>query len=92
MNKPLSKAETKEVNQSEEFLTAEDVARFFNVSPRTVYNWTLDRKIPFYKINGSIRFKRSDLEGWAEKGKRGERLAEYLDNPDLDDDDPSEFI
>ncbi len=73
--RPLDKVEAIGANQSEEFLTAEDVARFFHISARTVYNWTVDKKIPHYKIGGSIRFKRSDLEGWLEKGKRGERHA-----------------
>ena len=62
-----------------EFLTMEDVAKLLHVAPRTIYNWTVDRKIPFYKIGGAIRFKWSDLEGWVEKGKRGERLARCLE-------------
>ena len=73
--RPLSKAEAIGVSQNEEFMTAEDVGRFFHVAARTVYNWTVDKKIPYYKIGGAIRFKRSDIEGWVEKGKRGERLA-----------------
>jgi len=77
---PLSKAEAIEVNQGEEFLTAEDLARFFHISARTVYNWTVDKKIPYYKIGGLIRFKRSDLEGWVEKGKRSEHLKSLLDH------------
>lgn len=67
------------VSKDKEFLTAEDVARFFHVAPRTVYNWTVNKKIPYYKIGGAIRFKWSDLEGWVQKGKRGERLPQCFE-------------
>ncbi len=70
--KPLDEGRETEMSQNGVFLTMDDVARLLHLAPRTVYNWTVDKKVPFYKIRGSIRFKRSDLETWIEKGKRDE--------------------
>ena len=45
-------------------LTPKDLAVFLNVSNTTVYRIIESRKISFFKINGSIRFKQKDIEDY----------------------------
>jgi PTS system nitrogen regulatory IIA component len=46
-------------------LTVHDVAKYFNVSERTVCRWVDQRIIPAYKINDLFRFNRAELLEWA---------------------------
>ena len=41
-----------------------EAAEFLRVSENTLRGWVRERKIPFSKVNGSLRFKRSKLERW----------------------------
>jgi excisionase family DNA binding protein len=45
-----------------QLLNAKQVAEFLNVSLKTVYGWVNRDQIIYIKINGSIRFKRQDIE------------------------------
>lgn len=44
------------------FLTPEEFAKMLKVSRTTIYRIIDGRKMPFYKINGSLRFKLEDVE------------------------------
>ena len=50
-----------------EILTIEEVARYLRVSERTVYDWAQKGKIPAGKLGFSWRFKRSDIQRWADE-------------------------
>ncbi|MDD4303929.1 MAG: helix-turn-helix domain-containing protein [Patescibacteria group bacterium] len=43
------------------FLTPIDLAKFFSISTPTVYRLVDQRVIKFYKIGGSLRFKKEDV-------------------------------
>ncbi|MBD3203705.1 tyrosine-type recombinase/integrase [Candidatus Woesearchaeota archaeon] len=43
-------------------MTVKEVSSFLNVHPKTVYKWTEERKIPFIRVNGLIRFKKKQIE------------------------------
>jgi excisionase family DNA binding protein len=54
----------------EKFLTVEDVAASLLVSPKTVYSWVGQGKIPHYKFCGTaIRFQEKEIIRWAESWK-----------------------
>jgi excisionase family DNA binding protein len=63
------------MEQTDELLTASDVARLFKISPDTVYSWRYQGKIPYLKINGAVRFKRSDLQQMIETCVRNASLT-----------------
>jgi excisionase family DNA binding protein len=42
--------------------TKAELARFLNVSPRTVDNYVASRKIPFLKLGRLVRFRLADVE------------------------------
>lgn len=51
-----------------ELLSVEQVATLLQVRPKTIRNWVYLRKIPFRKINGTVRFLRAEIEAWTEEG------------------------
>ncbi len=51
------------------FLNADELAKYLCISKVTVYRLTESRKIPFYKISGCIRFKMEDVERYLEENR-----------------------
>ena len=49
-----------------EFLTPQEVAEMFNISKSTLYRLMDMRKIPFFKIGGSIRLSKTDVNQYLE--------------------------
>jgi excisionase family DNA binding protein len=50
-------------------LTAEEIARLVNCSPRTVHRLADEGVIPRpVRIGGMLRWRRPDIEGWIERG------------------------
>ena len=45
-------------------LTIKDVAIYLKVTERTIYRLAAAKKIPAFKIGGSWRFSRSDIDSW----------------------------
>jgi excisionase family DNA binding protein len=50
--------------------TAEDLARHFGVSVRTVSRWVEGTDIPHRRIGGTLRFNLAEVDGWAARGGR----------------------
>jgi excisionase family DNA binding protein len=54
-----------------ELLTRAEVAKLLRVSKRTLSNWCLRGDIPVIRITKRfVRFRRSDVEEFIEKGKK----------------------
>ena len=47
-----------------EILTLEEVAVYLKAGKRTVYRLVQEGKIPAFKLGGSWRFRRAELEQW----------------------------
>jgi len=64
-------------------MTAKDVAAFVQLSLTTVRRLTMNKEIPFYKINRSVRYRLEEIELWLEnrkqaaekKGKKSDKAA-----------------
>ena len=50
----------------DDILTIEEVAKYLRVSERTVYDWAQKGEIPSGKIGTVWRFKKSEIEKYAE--------------------------
>lgn len=48
----------------DEILTLDEVATYLKAGKRTVYRLAQEGKIPAFKLGGTWRFRRSDLEHW----------------------------
>jgi len=56
-----------EADASLALFTIADVAELLKVSVRTVRRLQQQRKIPFIKVGGAVRFARSDIASYLEK-------------------------
>ena len=50
----------------ETYLTADDVAELLQLSVQTIRRYTMNKEIPFHKINRAVRYKKSEIEAWVE--------------------------
>jgi excisionase family DNA binding protein len=50
-------------------LTVKEVATLLRVDEKTVYRLVRRRDLPGFKVAGSWRFKRDDIDSWIEKRK-----------------------
>lgn len=48
-------------------LTLREAAEFLRFSPKTLYSWTSQRKIPHLKVQGRLLFDEGELERWLER-------------------------
>lgn len=53
----------------EEILDIKGASAFTNIPVGTLYNWTSERKIPFYKPGKQILFSKLELLEWLKKHK-----------------------
>jgi excisionase family DNA binding protein len=51
----------------EQLLTIQEAAALLCLAPKTIYQYTSAKKIPFIKMGNAIRFRASDLEAWIKK-------------------------
>ena len=54
---------------SDEILTIQELAEYLKLNEKTAYRLAGEGKLPGFKVGGSWRFKRDDLETWIEKQK-----------------------
>ncbi|QKE40026.1 MAG: helix-turn-helix domain-containing protein [Ferrovum myxofaciens] len=47
-----------------EILTIKQVAEYLKVTERTIYRLTAVKKIPAFKVGGTWRFSRADIDRW----------------------------
>lgn len=61
-------------NTSEsEILTIREVAEYLKVTERTIYRLAAAKQIPAFKVGGSWRFRKADIDGWiADQSKKAE--------------------
>ncbi|EOV9702212.1 helix-turn-helix domain-containing protein [Cronobacter dublinensis] len=50
-------------------LTLKEVAAYLKLAEKTAYRLASERKLPGFKVGGSWRFKKDDLEKWIENQK-----------------------
>jgi excisionase family DNA binding protein len=49
---------------SEDLVESEAAAKILGIKTITVYKWVSERKIPFIKVGGALRFRPSALQAW----------------------------
>ena len=50
----------------DQILTLKEVAAYLKLAEKTAYRLASEGKLPGFKVGGSWRFKREDLEAWIE--------------------------
>ncbi len=56
----------------EDILTIKEVADYLKVTERTLYRLAQEGKIPAFKVGGSWRFRRNDLDQWIREQTRNQ--------------------
>ena len=57
---------------NDEILTLKEIAAHLKLAEKTAYKLAAAGKLPGFKVGGSWRFKREDIERWIEEQKRTE--------------------
>lgn len=47
-----------------EMLTIRDLSKFLRLTEQSIYRLTREGKIPYYKVGGSIRFRKSEIDAY----------------------------
>ena len=55
----------------ETYLTVNEVALLLKLSVQTIRRYTMNKEIPFHKVNRAVRYKKSEIEKWFEKREGG---------------------
>jgi len=61
--------DTRAAEQTREILSLSAAAEYLGQSEYTLREWVRLRKIPFSKVNGAIKFRRSKLERWIDRNE-----------------------
>lgn len=51
-------------DDTDEIFTLDDVAAYLKVGKRTVYRLAAAKKIPAFKVGGTWRFRKADIDSW----------------------------
>ena len=57
---------------NDEILTLKEVAVYLKLAEKTAYKLAAAGKLPGFKVGGSWRFKREDIDRWIEEQKNKE--------------------
>jgi len=49
------------------------------ISRNTLYEWIVQRKIPYIKVGRLVKFRREDLQKWLEKRIQEEERFDIID-------------
>ncbi|MGB0921376.1 MAG: methylation-associated defense system helix-turn-helix domain-containing protein MAD1 [Alphaproteobacteria bacterium] len=56
-----------------EILTVKEVADYLRLKEKTAYRLAAEGEIPGFKVGGSWRFRKDDIENWIEMRIRADR-------------------
>ena len=46
------------------FFTVKELSKYLNVKGKTIYSWVSKKVIPFYRMQGALRFKKVEIDLW----------------------------
>ena len=52
-------------------MTVREVAEYLKVKDRTIYRLVANREIPGFKVGGSWRFRKTEIDQWTESNAVG---------------------
>ena len=55
---------------TDEILTLKEVAEYQKLAEKTAYRLAAEGKLPGFKVGGSWRFQREDVQKWIEEKKK----------------------
>jgi excisionase family DNA binding protein len=64
-------------------MTVREVASYLSVDEKTIYRLAQRGDLPGFKVAGTWRFKRSDIDAWIEDRKRGGASGDGSEAPKM---------
>ncbi|MBO7925832.1 helix-turn-helix domain-containing protein [Pseudoalteromonas sp. K222D] len=58
---------------ADDILTIQELAIYLKLNEKTAYRLASEGKLPGFKVGGSWRFKRVDIEQWIEEKKQWQK-------------------
>lgn len=55
---------------TDQILTLKEVAAYLKLAEKTAYKLAAEGKLPGFKVGGSWRFRREDIEHWIDEKKK----------------------
>lgn len=55
----------------DEILTIRELASYLKIAEKTAYRFVSEGKIPGFKVGGSWRFRKSEIDQWTKEQSRG---------------------
>ena len=72
-------------NAKDEILTLDDVVAYLKAGKRTVYRLAASKKIPAFKVGGSWRFSRTEIDFWIkQQSTEGLAIGDDVDGNPVD--------
>ena len=59
------------LSMTDDILTIKEVAEYLKIKEKTAYRLVAEGKIPGFKVGGSWRFRRSEIETWIDEQREG---------------------
>jgi len=59
-----------------DIMTIREISDYLKLTEKTAYRLVAEGKIPGFKVGGSWRFRRSELEHWIERKTNNRKLVE----------------
>ena len=67
-----------------DILTLKDVAEYLKVTERTIYRLAAAKKIPAFKVGGTWRFSKIEIEQWIKRQTAEAQTDDVRDDGDTD--------
>lgn len=64
---------SEEISKQKQLLDTNEAAEFLGISKNTLYEWVIQKKVPFVKVGWLTKFKKEALEAWLEQRTHEER-------------------
>jgi excisionase family DNA binding protein len=58
---------------TDQILTLKEVAEYLKLAEKTAYRLAAEGKLPGFKVGGSWRFKKVDIDQWIEEKKKSHK-------------------
>ncbi len=62
-------------DMTDQILTIKEVAVYLKLAEKTAYKLATGGKLPGFKVGGSSRFKKEDIDQWIEEKNKSHKLS-----------------
>jgi len=69
-----------QITKQKQLLDTKQAAERLGISRNTLYEWVVQKRIPYIKVGRLVKFKKEDLEKWLEKRFQGEEDFDILND------------